>query len=114
MTGLQVIARRDGASALQVSKYTADSTRPILESCSLDLTAEEVTLIFSETVWSATFSEKMLSLQRDETASTVSVAASAPSKVRTTDSPVQVIKLSKTVLNEIKRLTDTGFATAAG
>jgi hypothetical protein len=115
MARLEVVARVDSVDAEQVGEYTPDGTDPELESCTLDITAETFTLTFSETVDASSVIVAGFSLAQDAAGAQNLYALHAPSATThpLSDSPIVVVGLSLTDMNEIKRLSELGLANDA-
>lgn len=62
-TNDNAVVRISSSSALQVTKYTKDITRPKLTSFDLDLDTDTLTLTFDETVDGSTFDETQITFQ---------------------------------------------------
>jgi stress response protein SCP2 len=118
MAGLPVIPREDGVAGeggpLQVTVYEPDKTDPVLEKCALDLTAETMTLSFSETVKADSILVKYLTLAEDQAGAQTKYSLHAPSGTLDKDGPEIVVDISLTDMNEIKRLSELGLATKVG
>jgi hypothetical protein len=87
--------------------FIPDTTSPILESFSLNLTTNELILTFDETVSYSTLINSRLILQSDDNSSS-SVTLSETSNVVMNDSTIIIISLSRQDLNRIK--IDTSLA----
>jgi hypothetical protein len=100
-----------GDNAIEVLEYYPDVTAPKLDSFSLNLTSETLTLSFSETVSAASLMPNLLTLQNDACvgAGSASVQLTGGS-VESTDGPVVVLSLVDADLNQIK--WNVGLATS--
>jgi hypothetical protein len=111
MAGLDLIPREDGNNAVQVDQYNRDNTDPVLQKCALDLTNEELTLSFSETVDASSIIVSHITLAQDAGGIGTTYSLHSPSGTSSEDGPEIVVDISLTDLNEIKRLNEHGLAT---
>jgi len=95
-----------------VAVYTPDNTDPVLESFDLDLTAETLTLHFSETISKDSLTIGEITLQSHAADPDAAISddfetrtLTAVSTTSSPDGPTIVINLGKADLNEITRLT---------
>jgi hypothetical protein len=101
----KVVAIGSG-SARAVSVYTADVTSPIFTSCSLDMDANTLTLVFDETVRSSDVRPTFITFQNALTSGASSQTYTLTGGiVSPTDSTVIVISLTPGDQNAIKNLT---------
>ena len=107
-----VVPLENGNTAVNVRRYTADSTRPVLESFDLDLTAEVLVLEFSETVnVIRTLDITSITLLNGPDADLTTQAHTLAVITNSTFSgdiytPSVTIRLGRPDLNEIKRIVD--------
>ena len=92
-------------TAIQVTRYQDDITRPRLEAFDLDMNLGELTLTFSETVNVTTLDvTEILLLNNEDSNITQSYSLTNASYSRSPDWPIFVLQIGPTDLNEIKRL----------
>jgi hypothetical protein len=111
--GLAMFAQTSGSDAVQVDQYIADSTHPKLESFDLNMTAETLTLFFSETVSFPSIAVGEITLQSHAADPDAAVADDfhfrtltvASMTTNTEDLPSVVIKIGEADVDEITRLT---------
>jgi hypothetical protein len=94
-------------TGLEVTDFIQDTTSPELLSFRLNLTSEELTLTFDETISAIDTNLLLFTLQSEENSTSVTLSAS--SQVSVNDSTVIVVSLSTSDLNRIK--LDTTLAT---
>ncbi|KAL5488650.1 hypothetical protein EMCRGX_G017626 [Ephydatia muelleri] len=102
-----VIPRENGKTAIPVSVYTPDMTPPMLLQFSLDMNTGVISLTFSETVSAQTFNATGFTLQSAQQRmidSNTFFTLTTTSKDVSTDSKFQLVNLSSTDLNELKKL----------
>ena len=92
---------RNGINTEFVSKYTSDTTKPSLRALDFNLTSEELTLSFSETVRVSTLNVEGITIT-----SSSNYTLTTDSYTSSDDGPIVVVHLSLTDLNNIKRITD--------
>jgi hypothetical protein len=92
-----------GDNAIEVLEYYPDVTAPKLDSFSLDLTSETLTLSFSETVSAASLMPNLLTLQTGACATGEDAVSLTGGSVESTDGPVIVLKLVTADLNNVKK-----------
>ena len=98
------IELRSNGSGLEVSSHITDTTRPVLVNFNTNLTAETITLTFTETVNASSLNFSAFTLQ-DFFEGTYSYTLTSGS-VQEADSTVIEFTFSLEDLNEIKRNTD--------
>jgi len=114
MNSLDVIPVVDYVSALQVSAFTTDQTRPVLLKCALDMNDALLTLSFSETVDASTLAVNKMQVQQAlDNVTGESYALQSPSGVAAraaTDSATVVVDVSLADMNAIKFAVERGLA----
>jgi len=112
MAGNRLVPLTNGVDAKLVAVYARDRTPPVLSSCALDLTAETLTMKFSETVSSSSLEVEGLRIQEHMVSNgeTESFTFQTESVTDDADSPIVVIDISLADMNEIKRLSEWGLA----
>lgn len=96
---------------LQVTGFAGDDVSPTLLFYSLDLTSDELTLTFSETVSVTTFDLSQFTLQSESSMmSAFSYALTGGRVLTTRDAPRVTISLTRSDLNELKKIP--GLATS--
>ena len=96
-------------TAEPVNEYTSDITSPVLVNFTLDLTLEQLTLTFSETVAANTLNSTQFTLLNETTDTLVSFySLTETSKAVLVHGPIINVTLSAYDLNEIKKLTNLG------
>ena len=106
--GVDTIAVTDGKS-LQATRFTADGTRPAVDSWVLDLNTGQVLLMFSETVDIATFRPEQLSLQNRMATSSITYTLTGYQELVPPDADSTLaIQLSERDANTIKANTNLG------
>ncbi|XP_062519236.1 uncharacterized protein LOC134194325 [Corticium candelabrum] len=91
--------------ALQVRKFTADVTRPILHNFVLDMNDGTLSLTFSETINASSFFATSMKLQSVNDSDEISVILSGRQQSLDDDYIVN-LNLSENTLNEIKRMSE--------
>merc|ERR1712216_217117 len=105
-----IIGIPNGA-AMQTTAFEPDSTKPVLISFELDLTAEHLQLSFSETVNASSVDYTELVLQGAVDSNTHSRRLTPSTEYNAAaDSDVLVLPLNKNDLNEIKRQIELGVS----
>ena len=103
MNGNIVVPIQETA-ALQVTSYTRDRNRPLLEGFDLDMNLGMITLTFSETVNVSTLDVTEIVVLVDEVAPGQIFRLTESSLSVSSNRPIFVIEIGESNLNEIKRL----------
>jgi len=106
MAGNQIVAIPN-ASAQAAALYITDTTRPRVVSFSLDMTAETLTILFSETVDVRSYNASAITLQSSSNAVNAADAYTLTTSALNNaalDDPTIVVHLSLVDMNELKRL----------
>ena len=109
MNGNQILAL-DLSAAIMASLVTSDSTSPRVESFNFDLSSDQLTLIFSETVSRSSFDVTQITIQNSSSL-TASFYQLTGGFVPSGSNHIVTVTLSRDDANEIKRITS--LATAA-
>ena len=110
--GVDTIAVTDGKS-LQASRFTADTSRPSVDSWVLDMNVGQIILMFTETVDIMTFRPDQLSLQnRMDMASNMHTLMGYRELVPPDADSTLAVQLSESDANVIKANTNLGTETA--
>ena len=105
------IAEIDEANAIRVLNFTEDRTSPILVSFDLNMSTDELTLVFDETIDTSSLKVEGILLQNQQLNSTVIGGSYAfhrlrlPSHTVDPDSTTFTVRISREDSNEIKRIT---------
>jgi hypothetical protein len=98
--GLYIVPRIDGVNALGVRAFARDVINPTVVSFGIDLTAEQMVIVFSEAVNPGTIDPSAITVF--DAQRTVSHALSAASRVSGSAGPIIYIRLAELDLNAMK------------
>ena len=93
MFGQSVVALVNGQSALGVTNYVADTTSPELVSFDVDMTAETITMTFSETVRASTLSAVEMTMESSSGGGAPQYTLTAGSTTSSADGTVPVYSI---------------------